>query len=197
TKFDVYNKNEYYDTFLSPQFGDHNILNGLAVITVSYLESLDVNNIKEALETFGGVKRRFNETKVGKQVLVDDYAHHPREISATIETARKKYPNKEVVTVFQPHTFSRTQAFLDDFAESLNLADKTFLCEIFGSIRENTGNLTIQDLLQRIDNATLIDETTVNALEQYSDAVILFMGAGDIQKIQRAYMKEMGVTTSF
>ncbi|MDK9865599.1 UDP-N-acetylmuramate--L-alanine ligase [Staphylococcus sp. IPLA37010] len=197
TKFDVYIKNEYYDTFLSPQFGDHNILNGLAVITVSYLESLDVNNIKEALETFGGVKRRFNETKVGKQVLVDDYAHHPREISATIETARKKYPNKEVVTVFQPHTFSRTQAFLDDFAESLNLADKTFLCEIFGSIRENTGNLTIQDLLQRIDNATLIDETTVNALEQYSDAVILFMGAGDIQKIQRAYMKEMGVTTSF
>lgn len=197
TKFDVYIKDEYYDTFLSPQFGDHNILNGLAVITVSYLESLDVNNIKEALETFGGVKRRFNETKVGKQVLVDDYAHHPREISATIETARKKYPNKEVVTVFQPHTFSRTQAFLDDFAESLNLADKTFLCEIFGSIRENTSNLTIQDLLQRIDNATLIDETTVNALEQYSDAVILFMGAGDIQKIQRAYMKEMGVTTSF
>ncbi|MEB7720689.1 UDP-N-acetylmuramate--L-alanine ligase [Staphylococcus equorum] len=197
TKFDVYIKDEYYDTFLSPQFGDHNILNGLAVITVSYLESLDVNNIKEALETFGGVKRRFNETKVGKQVLVDDYAHHPREISATIETARKKYPNKEVVTIFQPHTFSRTQAFLDDFAESLNLADKTFLCEIFGSIRENTGNLTIQDLLQRIDNATLIDETTVNALEQYSDAVILFMGAGDIQKIQRAYMKEMGVTTSF
>ncbi|MGX5790777.1 UDP-N-acetylmuramate--L-alanine ligase [Staphylococcus equorum] len=197
TKFDVYIKNEYYDTFLSPQFGDHNILNGLAVITVSYLESLDVNNIKEALETFGGVKRRFNETKVGKQVLVDDYAHHPREISATIETARKKYPNKEVVAVFQPHTFSRTQAFLDDFAESLNLADKTFLCEIFGSIRENTGNLTIQDLLQRIDNATLIDETTVNALEQYSDAVILFMGAGDIQKIQRAYMKEVGVTTSF
>ncbi|MGJ5706998.1 UDP-N-acetylmuramate--L-alanine ligase [Staphylococcus equorum] len=197
TKFDVYIKDEYYDTFLSPQFGDHNILNGLAVITVSYLESLDVNNIKEALETFGGVKRRFNETKVGKQVLVDDYAHHPREISATIETARKKYPNKEVVTVFQPHTFSRTQAFLDDFAESLNLADKTFLCEIFGSIRENTGNLTIQDLLQRIDNATLIDETTVNALEQYSDAVILFMGAGDIQKIQRAYMKEMGITTSF
>ncbi|QQT21771.1 UDP-N-acetylmuramate--L-alanine ligase [Staphylococcus equorum] len=197
TKFDVYIKDEYYDTFLSPQFGDHNILNGLAVITVSYLESLDINNIKEALETFGGVKRRFNETKVGKQVLVDDYAHHPREISATIETARKKYPNKEVVTVFQPHTFSRTQAFLDDFAESLNLADKTFLCEIFGSIRENTGNLTIQDLLQRIDNATLIDETTVNALEQYSDAVILFMGAGDIQKIQRAYMKEMGVTTSF
>ncbi|PHK50892.1 UDP-N-acetylmuramate--L-alanine ligase [Staphylococcus edaphicus] len=197
TTFDVYIKNEYYDTFLSPQFGDHNILNALSVITISYLESLNIENIKEALETFGGVKRRFNETKAGKQVLVDDYAHHPREISATIETARKKYPNKDVIAVFQPHTFSRTQAFLDEFAQCLSLADKTFLCEIFGSIRENSGNLTIQDLIQRIDGATLIDEESVNVLEQYSDAVILFMGAGDIQKVQRAYMEKLGVTSSF
>ncbi|MDW4462543.1 UDP-N-acetylmuramate--L-alanine ligase [Staphylococcus saprophyticus] len=197
TKFDVYIKGEYFDTFLSPQFGDHNILNALSVITISYLESLNIDNIKEALETFGGVKRRFNETKVGNQVLVDDYAHHPREISATIETARKKYPNKDVIAVFQPHTFSRTQAFLGEFAECLSLADKTFLCEIFGSIRENSGNLTIQDLVQRIDGATLIDEESVNALEQYSDAVILFMGAGDIQKIQRAYMEKIGVTSPF
>lgn len=197
TQFDVYIKNEYYDTFLSPQFGDHNILNGLAVITISYLESLNVDNIKAALETFGGVKRRFNETKIGNQVLVDDYAHHPREISATIETARKKYPNKDVIAVFQPHTFSRTQAFLDEFAECLSLADTTLLCEIFGSIRENTGNLTIQDLIQRIDGAKLIDEESVSILEQYSDSVILFMGAGDIQKIQRAYMEKVGVTSSF
>lgn len=197
TQFDVYIKNEYYDTFLSPQFGDHNILNGLAVITISYLESLNVDNIKAALETFGGVKRRFNETKIGNQVLVDDYAHHPREISATIETARKKYPNKDVIAVFQPHTFSRTQAFLDEFAECLSLADTTFLCEIFGSIRENTGNLTIQDLIQRIDGAKLIDEESVSILEQYSNSVILFMGAGDIQKIQRVYMEKVGVTSSF
>ncbi|MCD8919170.1 UDP-N-acetylmuramate--L-alanine ligase [Staphylococcus gallinarum] len=197
TQFDVYVENKYYDTFLSPQFGDHNILNALAVITISYLENLNVANIKEALETFGGVKRRFNETKVGNQVLVDDYAHHPREISATIETARKKYPDKEVIAVFQPHTFSRTKAFLDEFAECLNTADHTFLCEIFGSIRENSGNLTIQDLVDRIDGAKLIDEESVNALEQYNNAVILFMGAGDIQKIQRAYMENVGVTTSF
>ena len=197
TQFDVYIKNEYYDTFLSPQFGDHNILNGLAVITISYLESLNVDNIKAALETFGGVKRRFNETKIGNQVLVDDYAHHPREISATIETARKKYPNKDVIAVFQPHTFSRTQAFLDEFADCLSLADTTFLCEIFGSIRENTGNLTIQDLIQRIDGAKLIDEQSVSILEQYNTSVILFMGAGDIQKIQRAYMEKVGATSSF
>ena len=197
TQFDVYINGEYYDQFLTPQFGNHNVQNALAVITISYLEKMDVNNIKEALETFSGVKRRFNETFVSKQVLVDDYAHHPREISATIETARKKYPNKDVVAVFQPHTFSRTQAFLDEFADSLSKADHVFLCEIFGSIRENTGELTIQDLINRIDGSALIDENSIDVLEKFDNAVILFMGAGDIQKIQRAYEEKIGMTKEF
>ncbi|RIO62649.1 UDP-N-acetylmuramate--L-alanine ligase [Staphylococcus haemolyticus] len=194
TQFDVYVNGEYYDQFLSPQYGDHNIQNALAVIAISYLEKMDVNNIKEALETFGGVKRRFNETNVANQVLVDDYAHHPREISATIETARKKYPNKDIVAVFQPHTFSRTQAFLDEFATSLSKADHVYLCEIFGSIRENTGDLTIQDLINRIDGSALIEENNIDVLDQFDNAVILFMGAGDIQKLQRAYEEHVGMT---
>lgn len=197
TQFDVYINGEYYDQFLTPQYGNHNIQNALAVITISYLEKMDVNNIKEALETFGGVKRRFNETFVSKQVLVDDYAHHPREISATIETARKKYPNKDVVAVFQPHTFSRTQAFLDEFADALSKADHVFLCEIFGSIRENTGELTIQDLINHIDGSALIDENSIDVLEKFDNAVILFMGAGDIQKIQRAYEEKIGMSKEF
>ena len=197
TQFDVYINGEYYDHFLTPQYGNHNVQNALAVITISYLEKMDVNNIKEALETFGGVKRRFNETFVSKQVLVDDYAHHPREISATIETARKKYPNKDVVAVFQPHTFSRTQAFLDEFADALSKADHVFLCEIFGSIREDTGELTIQDLINRIDGSALIDENSIDVLEKFDNAVILFMGAGDIQKIQRAYEEKIGMSKEF
>ncbi|WP_415425962.1 UDP-N-acetylmuramate--L-alanine ligase [Staphylococcus borealis] len=197
TQFDVYVNGEYYDQFLSPQYGDHNIQNALAVIAISYLEKMDVKNIKEALETFGGVKRRFNETNVANQVLVDDYAHHPREISATIETARKKYPNKDIVAVFQPHTFSRTQAFLEEFAASLSKADHVYLCEIFGSIRENTGDLTIQDLINRIDGSALIDENNIDVLEQFDNAVILFMGAGDIQKLQRAYEEHVGMTNEF
>mgnify|MGYP002648245338 FL=1 len=193
----MYINGEYYDHFLTPQYGNHNVQNALAVITISYLEKMDVNNIKEALETFGGVKRRFNETFVSKQVLVDDYAHHPREISATIETARKKYPKKDVVAVFQPHTFSRTQAFLNEFAESLSKADQVFLCEIFGSIRENTGDLTIEDLINRIDGSTLIDENSIDVLEKFDNAVILFMGAGDIQKLLKAYFEKLGVKNDF
>lgn len=95
TEFDVYVKGEFYGHFVSPQYGDHNILNALAVLTISYLENLNLDNIKEALITFGGVKRRFNETFAQNQVLVDDYAHHPREISATIETARKNIQIKK------------------------------------------------------------------------------------------------------
>lgn len=197
TQFDVYTNGEFYDQFLSPQFGDHNILNALSVIAISYLEKMNVDNIKDALVTFGGVKRRFNETKVSNQVLVDDYAHHPREISATIESARKKYPQKEVVAVFQPHTFSRTQAFLDEFASSLSKADRVFLCEIFGSIRENTGELTIQDLIERIDGSSLIDENSIDILKEFDNAIILFMGAGDIQKLLKAYLEKLGVKNEF
>lgn len=197
TQFDVYTNGEFYDQFLSPQFGDHNILNALSVIAISYLEKMNADNIKDALVTFGGVKRRFNETKVSNQVLVDDYAHHPREISATIESARKKYPQKEVVAVFQPHTFSRTQAFLDEFASSLSKADRVFLCEIFGSIRENTGELTIQDLIERIDGSSLIDENSIDILKEFDNAVILFMGAGDIQKLLKAYLEKLGVKNEF
>ena len=97
----------------------------------------------------------------------------------------EKISTKEVIAVFQPHTFSRTQAFLEEFATSLSAADHVFLCEIFGSIRENTGELTIQDLINRIDGSALIDESGIDVLEKFENAVILFMGAGDIQKCKK------------
>ncbi|TDM07662.1 UDP-N-acetylmuramate--L-alanine ligase [Macrococcus lamae] len=187
TTFDVIIDNQLYGSFKTPMFGDHQVLNALAVITVCYLEQLDTQNIKEALETFGGVKRRFTEKKKDNQILIDDYAHHPREISATIESASKKYPGKKIVAVFQPHTFSRTETFLQDFADSLKAADKVFLCEIFGSARETSGNLTINDLAVLIPESERIDEDSVAVLNSYKNDVIIFMGAGDIQKIQKAY----------
>ena len=110
---------------------------------------------------------------------------------------REKISEKDVVAVFQPHTFSRTQAFLNEFAESLSKADQVFLCEIFGSIRENTGDLTIEDLINRIDGSTLIDENSIDVLEKFDNAVILFMGAGDIQKLLKAYFEKLGVKMIF
>lgn len=189
TVFDVYIRNTFYGTFEIPAFGDHNVLNALAVITLCQYENIGIDVIQERVKTFKGVKRRFSAKNFGGQVLIDDYAHHPTEIKATIEAARQKYPDREIVAVFQPHTFSRTQSFLNEFADSLKSADKVYLCEIFGSARENIGNLTIKDLQAQIEHSELIDETNIKVLKKHENSVILFMGAGDIQKYQDAYEK--------
>lgn len=191
TTFDVFIRNTFYDTFTIPTFGEHSVLNALAVIGVCHYEELDVSIVKEQLTTFQGVKRRFSEKRIGSQILIDDYAHHPTEIKATIDAANQKYPDREIVAVFQPHTFSRTQAFLEDFAKSLRLADKTYLCEIFGSARENHGKLTIKDLQTRIEGSEILLEENTALLEKHKNSVIIFMGAGDIQKFQESYENQL------
>lgn len=187
TKFDVFVRNNYYATFKIVGYGDHNILNALAVIAICHYEGVSEEIIQDRLLTFEGVKRRFSEKKRENQVLIDDYAHHPTEIRATIEAAKQKYPDRDIVAVFQPHTYTRTQTFLQEFADTLNLADHVYLCDIFGSARENHGKLTIQDLKEKVNNAHVIDETKVEALKAHENGVIIFMGAGDIQKYQEAY----------
>ncbi|WP_163101196.1 UDP-N-acetylmuramate--L-alanine ligase [Peribacillus alkalitolerans] len=187
TTFDVFVRNTFYDTFTIPMYGNHNVLNALSVIALCKYEDIDAETVKEQLLSFTGVKRRFSEKVIGDQVLIDDYAHHPTEIRATVDSARKKYPDKEIVAVFQPHTFTRTQTFLSEFAESLNMADHVFLCEIFGSARENQGKLTIGDLQEKIPGGKLLSEEDTSVLKQFQNSVILFMGAGDIPKFQKAY----------
>ncbi|WP_339177696.1 UDP-N-acetylmuramate--L-alanine ligase [Bacillus sp. FSL R5-0560] len=191
TTFDVFVRNTFYDTFYIPAYGHHNVLNSLAVIALCHYEEIDASVIKHGLKSFGGVKRRFNEKQLGNQVLIDDYAHHPTEIKVTIEAARQKYPDREIVAVFQPHTFTRTQQFLDEFADSLSAADCVYLCDIFGSARENAGKLTIGDLQGKINNAKLIEEDDTSVLKAHDKAVLIFMGAGDIQKYMKAYENVM------
>jgi len=186
TEFDVFVRNTYYDRFTIPMYGDHHILNALSVIAICHYEGFQAKDIQN-LSTFQGVKRRFTEKKVGNQILIDDYAHHPIEITATIDSARKKYPGKKVVAIFQPHTFTRTKTFLQDFADSLNLADDVYLCDIFGSLREDNGNLTINDLQHLVEGSSVLDISQTDVLRHYEDSVLIFMGAGDIQKFQQAY----------
>lgn len=189
TAFDVFVRNTFYGSFKITTFGDHSVLNALSVIALCHYEGIDIEIIQQRLLTFEGVKRRFNEKKLGDQILIDDYAHHPTEINATIDAARQKYPERDIVAVFQPHTFTRTQSFLDEFADSLQKADYIYLCDIFGSARENAGKLTIDHLLEKINNSHLIIEEDTSVLKQHENAVIVFMGAGDIQKYQEAYEK--------
>ncbi|WP_277678820.1 UDP-N-acetylmuramate--L-alanine ligase [Gracilibacillus dipsosauri] len=186
TVFDVYVRNTFYDTFEINTFGTHNILNALAVIAICHYEEMNPAQIKEIV-SFTGVKRRFSEKKWNKQVLVDDYAHHPKEIEATIEAARKKYPDKEIVAIFQPHTFSRTKTFLKEFGDSLSAADAIYLCDIFGSARETKADLSIEDLKELIPNSKVLELDEVEKLKNHASGVLVFMGAGDIQKYQDAY----------
>ncbi|WP_026092521.1 UDP-N-acetylmuramate--L-alanine ligase [Calidifontibacillus oryziterrae] len=191
TSFDVFIRNDFYASFQIPGYGDHNILNALAVIALCHYEGISADIIAAQLLTYVGVKRRFSEKKVGNQVLIDDYAHHPTEIKATIQAARQKYPDRHIVAIFQPHTYTRTQKFLQQFAESLMEADQVYLCDIFGSARENEGNLTIEDLKHIVINAQLLTEDNTSILQQYDNSVLIFMGAGDIQKYQQAYEREL------
>jgi len=186
TEFDVFLRNTYYDTFTIPMYGNHNILNALSVIAICQYEGIPSKDIK-SLQTFAGVKRRFTEKVFGSQVLIDDYAHHPIEITATIDSVRKKYPEKEVVAIFQPHTFTRTKTFLQEFANSLKLADHVYLCDIFGSVREENESLTIDDLRKLVEGSLMLDLAHTDVLNKYDNSVLLFMGAGDIQKFQQAY----------
>lgn len=191
TSFDVFIRNELFYRFSIPLFGDHTVLNSLAVISLCHYEKVPADIIQKRLETFEGVKRRFTETVIDGRIIIDDYAHHPTEIKVTIQSARQKYPNKEVVAIFQPHTFTRTQKFLNEFSASLSLADQVYLCDIFGSARENVGDLTIQTLVDITENSHILKEETVGQLLEHENAVYLFMGAGDVQKYQEAFEKKL------
>ncbi|WP_339251054.1 UDP-N-acetylmuramate--L-alanine ligase [Sporosarcina sp. FSL W8-0480] len=187
TTFDVYVRNEFYDTFTICLPGDHAILNALGVIALCHYEGIAAAGIKERLATFNGVKRRFTVTESHGRVIVDDYAHHPTEIKATLQSARQKYPNKEIIAIFQPHTFTRTAALLQQFADSLQTADHVYLCDIFGSAREQSGNLSINDLIDKIPGAKHLLLENIDVLDVHGNAVFLFMGAGDIQKYMHVF----------
>lgn len=191
--FDVMYQGERFGRFQVPTFGEHNILNALAVITVLKLEGFSAESIAEHLATFGGVKRRFSEKKVNDLILIDDYAHHPSEIRATIDATKQRHPHRRCVAIFQPHTYTRTVALLQEFADALALADDVYLVDIFASAREKESMeqlVTIDDLARMIDKPVeIVSATHLSPLMQYEDDVLVFMGAGDIDKVGQQFEK--------
>lgn len=187
--FKVKYQNNEIGQFYVPAFGKHNILNATAVIANLYIEGFDMALVAEHLRTFKGVKRRFSEKRINDTTIIDDFAHHPTEIVATLDAARQKYPTKEIVAIFQPHTFTRTIALLDDFASALNEADAVYLAQIYGSAREvDTGDVKVDDLAKKISKPTrVVRVDNVSPLLDHDNAVYVFMGAGDIQLYERSF----------
>lgn len=187
SKFNVLAHGKDLGRFEIHLFGDHSILNATAVIAVAYTEKVPMKDIKKGMLTFKGAKRRFSEKDFGNVAVIDDYAHHPTEMRATIQAARQKFPDKELVVVFQPHTFSRTKKYQKDFEEILRGVDKAYITPIYASAREANGNISSEDLTANIPDSEVIDLDNISDLTRHKNACVVFMGAGDIPKYEDAY----------
>lgn len=171
--------------------GIHNVSNALSVIALSDLLGIDHNVLQRGLTNFTGTDRRFQlKGKIGGVTIIDDYAHHPTEIAATL-TSAKNYPHKTTWCVFQPHTYTRTKALLHDFARALTLADHVVLADIYAAREKNTLGISSKDLQQCIlelgtpcEYFPTFDEIETYLLENcVSGDLLITMGAGDVVKI--------------
>lgn len=189
SKFDVYIKGELYGHFDIPLFGNHMILNALACITVCNMEGVDKEKIHTLLHTFKNAKRRFKEKKFGSVVTIDDYAHHPTEIKVTIQSARQKYPNKEIVAVFLPNTYSRTKALMSDFISALKTADKAYVMDIHcdRERKEDYPGVSSDEIIKNVPNAEKISLDTVDKLLKHKNAAICFMSCTNIYELLDKY----------
>lgn len=190
SEFDVYKNSELLGTFTMAVFGLHDISNATSAIALADICGLSTDEIQQSLGSYHHAERRFTEHKVGTNVVVDDYAHHPSEIKATIDSARRKYSDKQIIAIFQPHTYTRTAKFLNEFAESLLTADKVFLCPIFASVREKEKIVGIEDLQKVTPGSEIIyGEENFDKLN-FDNSVILFMGAGNINKLCNKFVEQ-------
>ena len=171
--------------------GMHNLLNSLAAIACARAMGIDTDAMLRGLRSFGGTKRRFEYKGSLKGVsVVDDYAHHPTEIAATI-TAAQNYPHDDLWIVFQPHTYSRTKAFLPEFAQALSKADHVILADIYAAREPDTGLVSSMDIVNLMKEAGAdvyyfpsfeeIENFLLTVLKGHD--LLITMGAGDVVKI--------------
>ena len=173
--------------------GMHNIANSLAALTCADVLGLDIKSAAESLSDFTGAKRRL-EYKGSKNgfLIYDDYAHHPTEIRSTLSAA-KTLPHNKLWCIFQPHTYTRTKALLDGFAEALPIADKVIITDIYAAREKNTGEISSKDLADKIENSIYIssfDDIKKYVLENArQDDIVITMGAGTVYQIGDSILK--------
>ena len=164
--------------------GRHNLSNALIALAMALEYGCPSQELVKALASYKGVKRRFTyQIKTDELVFIDDYANHPEEINAVYQAVLEMYPNENVLAIFQPHLFSRTQDFADEFAKSLSQFDELLLLDIYPARELPIQGVTSEWLLGKIDNPNkkLITKKDISTEIQKSDAkIILTMGAGDI-----------------
>ena len=164
--------------------GKHNMMNALAALAMADVYGVSLEKVKEQLKTFKGVQRRFSyKIKTENLVLIDDYAHHPTEIKAVEHSVREMYPKDKVLVVFQPHLFSRTKDFADDFAEALSKFDEVLLLDIYPARELPIEGVTSSWLLDKMSlkNKKLVSkEKLSDEILKSESKIIAMLGAGDI-----------------
>ena len=212
---DYYASNITFDEFAHPSFdcykgdtllghfvlhvpGIHNVSNALASIALADQMGVSMEHTRIGLEKFGGTKRRFEKKgEIGGVTIIDDYAHHPTEIEATLHAAHN-YPHKELWCVFQPHTYTRTKALMDDFAKALTLADHVVLADIYAARETDTLGISSSMLAEKVnalggcaDYFDSFDKIETCLLENCKPGdVLITMGAGDVVKIGEKLLGE-------
>jgi len=186
TKFDVVIDNFMYGHFDLPIFGEHQVLDALSVIALAYYEKIDSKVINDNLANFSGAKRRFHITEIKDNIIIDDYAHHPNEVKSTINSVKQKYKDKEIVIIFQPHTFSRTKEFASDFIEIFKEADYSYILDIFPARekQEDYPGITSKIITDKLNNSSIITLEDANILSKHNNTVFVFMSPNDISKLE-------------
>ena len=185
--FDVQTPSETIQNIAFGLPGHHNLMNALMALAMAKTYGTSSDAIVKALASFKGVQRRFSyQIKSDKLVYIDDYAHHPTEINAVHQAVRELYPNQKVLAVFQPHLFSRTKDFGDDFAKSLSQFDEVLLLDIYPARELPMEGITSSWLLAKMtnENKKLVPKADLIPSLLASDAtVIVTIGAGDIGEL--------------
>ena len=193
----VINNGRFYMDVKSPQGewknlelglpGIHNAENALACIALCTFLGLNEEEIRHGLKSFKGVKRRFEyQVRTEKLIYIDDYAHHPTEIKALVDSIRLIYPDKKVTGIFQPHLFSRTRDFQEAFVAELSKLDELILLPIYPAREEPIPGVTSDVLLKQCTNKEkllLSPEAALERVTKYEEGVILTIGAGDIDRM--------------
>ncbi len=178
--------------------GKHNVSNALAAIAAARILNIPIDAIKKGLSSFNGTDRRFQyKGEYKKAVIIDDYAHHPTEIRATLTTA-ETFPHKKIWCIFQPHTYTRTYAFLDDFAKSLSMADEVVLAPIFAARETDTLGISSKDISDKI-NALGTKSSCFSDFDEIKSYIssnvkegdlVITMGAGNVYEIGEQLLAE-------
>ena len=193
TSFDCFIEGNLYGHFDIPVYGEHLLLDTLAVISAAYYEGLSAEDVNREFNTFKGAQRRFSQENVNGSIVIDDYAHHPNEVKALLEAINQKYSDKKVIGIFQPHTFSRTKEFMNDFIEIFKNLYKIYILDIHEARekQEDFPDVTSDRIIEKLENGYHMDFDDCTKVVEDGDFVYVIMSPNDLTIIKNKIIEKL------